>query len=50
MKRYFKIRGSFVGAFVYSISIGLTFYWYDWKLALIILFAIWGNNLEERKS
>ena len=46
MKRYFKVRGSLVGVFVYGASIGMALAWYDWKLALIILVAITGNNLE----
>lgn len=34
---------------IYLIGISLTFYWYDYKLFLIMMFMMWANNIERRK-
>lgn len=31
---------------IYVIAIGLSLYWYDWKLIFIILLFIFANNIE----
>lgn len=28
------------------IGLGLSIYWYDWKIVIIILMFIWSNNIE----
>jgi hypothetical protein len=30
------------------VGVFLAFYWYDWKLVVILLIAITGNNLEQK--
>ena len=35
-----------LGIVITTIAIGLSIHWYDWKLALIIMLAITGNNIE----
>ena len=28
----------------------LTAHWFDWKLAVVIFLALWGNNMERYKN
>ena len=39
-----------LGTVISIITIILTIYWYDWKLALVIFLAIFANNLEQFKK
>lgn len=36
-----------VGMIIGIIALILAFYWYDWRLALIIFLALTGNNLNQ---
>ena len=38
-----------IGLALGLIAVFLAWYWYDWRLVLIILLAITGNNLEQKK-
>ena len=40
----YRIAGMVIG----MTAMFLACHYYDWKLALIIWLAIWGNNLESR--
>ena len=42
MKTALKLFGLAVGVS----AIVLTFYWYDFKLALIVLMLLWANNID----
>lgn len=35
-----------VGVIIGGLAIGACLQWYDWRLALIIMLAILGNNIE----
>lgn len=35
-----------LGMLIGLASMVLCWYWYGWKLVVIIMLAIWGNNLE----
>jgi hypothetical protein len=39
-----------LGMVISMIAAGLAWYLYDWKLMLIILLALWGNNLEQQNK
>jgi hypothetical protein len=40
-----KLR--FIGMGIGIIAMILGWIWFGWKLSLVILLAIWGNNLEK---
>lgn len=42
MKRAIKI----FGIVIYTVAIGLSIYWFNWKLAVIILLFLWALNAE----
>ena len=37
-----------LGMIIGIVAIAMAWIMYDWKLMLIILLALWGNNLEQR--
>lgn len=46
MKNTLRISGIIIGL----TGLGLAFIWFGWKLAVILLLVIWGNNLERRSE
>lgn len=38
-----------LGMIIGIVAMAMAWIMYDWKLMLIILFALWGNNLEQRE-
>ncbi len=30
------------------IGLGLAWYWYGWRLIIVLLIVLWGNNIEQR--
>jgi len=40
--------GNVIGMFLSLVAVFLGFYWYDWKLVVILLIAITGNNFEQK--
>lgn len=48
MRKYkiLNIIGSLIGLTAFALS----WYWYDWKLALITFLALFGNNLEQARK
>jgi len=43
-----KVKLEVLGALIGITAMGLSWWLYDWKLALIIFLALFGNNLEQR--
>ena len=39
-----------LGAVVGLVAMSLAWYWFSWKLTLIILLALFGNNLERSSN
>jgi len=39
-----------LGMFISLLAACLAWYLYDWKLTIIILLALWGNNLEQQNK
>lgn len=39
-----------IGMIIYLISIIFTVLWFDWKLVIILMIALWGNNLEQQNK
>lgn len=37
-----------IGMVIVIIALGLLWIMYDWKLMLILLLLLWGNNMEQR--
>lgn len=48
--KVFLKRQRILGMFISMAAAGLAWYLYDWKLMLIILLALWGNNLEQHNK
>jgi hypothetical protein len=44
MKKITQISGIIIG----MTAMAMAWIMYDWKLMLIILLALWGNNMEQR--
>jgi len=36
-----------IGMLIGIVALGLTYYWFSWKLVLVIFLSIYGNNLEQ---
>ena len=41
---------NYLGAIIGILSMGLGWYWFSWKLSLVIILAIAGNNMERNKG
>ena len=39
-------KDEIIAGIIYIVTIGLTLYWYDWKLIIIIICFMWANNIE----
>jgi hypothetical protein len=36
-----------LGMVISTVAAALAWLWFDWKLSLVIMLALWGNNLEQ---
>jgi len=45
MKRKTKKQLLWVAAIIGATSMGLGWYWFDWKLCVVIFLALLGNNI-----
>ncbi len=41
------MKKQLIGMFIGIVAMGLAWVIYDWKLMLILILALWGNNLEQ---
>jgi len=44
------LKYAIFGLVILIIALVLTFYWYDYKLFLILFLMIWGNNIQRSNS
>ena len=45
-----NIKYAIFGLVILIIALVLTFYWYDYKLFLILFLMLWGNNIQRSNS
>lgn len=41
---------SYVGTIIGLLAMGLAWYWFGWQLVVVLMLAIWGNNVERLKD